>query len=181
MLSCCVYPLIFAIYAILLGCWLCSFLFLRLGIKTKNPVLKWIAFVPLSLITAFFLLGVFDAVWTHLPRSVYTETFGEKPSADVSGIKSEYRIGPDFERTCLQFHAEKSTFERICPSSLKEVTYDECLELLASNIRPRPKWWINVNSEMTIRLFVVDRQHPYQIRLLTYDEASKIVQYFCNY
>jgi hypothetical protein len=107
------------------------------------------------------------------PRYVYEDTFRERPSGDVVGIRSKTFSFADEGHVFMSFKGSPETVHRVVPKELKKVSYAEYCREMPGN---------NSNEKTTeIYLLVSDlgagRRFASESTLMTYDTETKTVMY----
>ena len=168
--------------------WLTSLVLFLIGWRKKKPWLKWLGLVPLAGLTRIASLGMcFFAVVTLraiTPRYVFADTFGQKPSTDVTNIKSKVWSFADEADVHLQFQASTETFRRLLPKDLRRVTleeYNSQMPIISGHTWP--SWWRPV-GESTTEIYLLNtgfgkgKKFASETTLMTYDANTRVVQYF---
>jgi len=168
--------------------WVGSLVLFLVGRWKRKAWLKWLGLIPLVGLTLFaFIAGSVLAVGivhATTPKYVFFDTFGEKPTADITNIKSKVWSFADEADVHLQFQASPATFNHLLPKDLKQVTLEEYKTKMPDiGGHEWPAWWRPVDeSDSEIYLlnteFGKGKKFATETTLITYDAKSKVVQYF---
>jgi hypothetical protein len=179
-------------WIILLGilgsCWLICLCVYRRGKKSGNKVIRWIGLIPLGGVSLLFValstLIFLNVVRLSVPRFVYADALGHKPTADVAGLKSKAWSFADTTVIFLQFKVSSNTLPQIVPKGLERVAPSEFMNRFHSSaLDSPPKWWVPITGApgeyfMHISIGGEGKRHSSEWRFMTYDPSSGIGQYF---
>lgn len=164
----------FCLGVFLLVGWVGSFLLFIKGRRSKSRNLTIVGGTFFGLGTTTIILLVLYFIYSSSPVVVYQYTFGMKPPADVSNIKSSQYYFLDTGHTYLKFNASPNTVAKIISRGLQEKT-DMRLDSSGA-----PKWWdppLNSDVEMYQGYFE-DRDFGFEREQLIYDPATQTVYFY---
>lgn len=132
---------------------------------------------------AFASLVIFGAVRGTIPRYVYQDAFGERPSADVRHLWSRNWHFADEGHVFMRFEATGETFHRIASKRMQKVSFKEFEAKVPDNHISPPRWWVRpTESTGEIYLRAPEWGHGLQFasesEFMTYDPATNTVMYF---
>ncbi len=160
-----------------------------LGWFKKWRWLSWLAGIPATLmvVLAVVVAGLycFVIIDSMNPRSVYANTFGVKPAADVTDIQSDLYWFADTGSTYLKFRTTEDRFRSLLASDLSPITPEELgnYGLAGSST---PDWWdLKNDAEGWLYYFrehnhaddVADSMFAAEWELMAYDPGTGFVYY----
>ena len=169
--------------------WLVSLFLFVIGWRKKKNWLKWLGLIPLVgltvvalIITVVISIGIVRGI---TPKYVYTDTFGERPSHDVTNIKSKVWSFADEADVHIQFQTSPETFHRLIPKDLERVTFEKYKEKMPTiaGEESAPKWWLPV-TQSTSEIYLLStefgkgKRFATETILMTYDAPTRTAQYY---
>jgi len=138
--------LVWLILAGIYGALVLVFLGLWLYGKKKNwRWLKWLAGIPAMGMTLAAVSGVSLLIYGVIdgchPSSVFRNTFGTAPSAQISELKSDLYWFADTGSVYLRFKTIPEEFQRLIPEGLAKATQKEISDLSLFYQDGSPSWW----------------------------------------
>jgi len=167
--------------------WMAGLVIFLIGKSKRSRLMMWLGGIPVASLTmiALAIAGLigFGIIRATNPRYVYKDAFGERPSADVTTIRSKVYSFADEAHVFLTFRAAPETIHRIVPKYLKKVRYDEyCREMSGNNLTPPPWWKPPDQSTNEIYLLSTDfgqgKRFATETTVMTYDHQTKTAMYF---
>jgi hypothetical protein len=115
---------IWMLFALFCGVvWIAMVVAFIAGVRRRIRWLRWLSgYFVVGIPVAGIVIGGLNAyflICSRNPTWVYTKTFHERPSSDVSDLRSELFWFADTGHVRLRFHAHRSTFDRILPKDMR--------------------------------------------------------------
>ncbi len=175
------------IFAAFGAAWMMAFGVYCFGRDRNSTVLKWLGGLPLVALT---LVGagsigfvIYGCVRCSIPSYVYESSFHERPTTDVTNLKSRFWSFADSEQVFLCFQASPETFQRIRPQNLKRIKFDNYRERSTLDLYDAPKWW-HPPTEKTSEIYLLNsiegtsQTFSNETTLMTFEATTGTVMYF---